>query len=200
MSRVSVTQPEFNYILHGEVREVRNLYGRYNRFERVNVHVSKPLASALRRHPAFALSTCWKQTMGRSGLSPFVIHYLLEDKRSIEDFLKYIKKQHYKLWNYHYCGTTLLPVVSSFASIDWDALNSYKLLGSQRPLPPRGPWEISYVARQTERREEAERDGLVLYANALSKPNVDEEMRTFRGSSISKTYWQHLKGVAGIYK
>lgn len=200
MSRVSVTQPEFNYILHGDVGERRSLYGRMERFERVNVHVAPKLATALRRHPAFALSTCWKQTMGRSGLSPFVMHYLLEDKRSIEDFLGYIKKQHYKIWNYHYCGTTMLPVVSSFASINWDALSSYKLLNGGRPPLLRDPWEQNYVARQTEKREEAEREGLVLYANVLSEANVDEGMRTFRGSSISKAHWQHLKGVAGIYK
>ena len=198
-SRVSVTQPEYNYILHG-MGAARNDPYRWIDPVRVNVSVDRPLGAALRRHPAFALAACWKHTMGRSGLSPFVMHYLLEEKRSIEDFIAYIKKQHNKLWSYHYCGTTLLPVVSCFAAINWDNFSSYKLINVSPRRYIVDPWEQNHIARQKVKRENAELDGLVYYKQALSQANVDEAMRTFRGSSIKKESWMHLKGVAGIYK
>ena len=195
MSRVSVTQPEWNYILHG-LRSA-GPYGWRDPVP-VNVSVAKPLGAALRRHPALALAACWKHTMGRSGLSPFVMHYLLEEKSSIEDFIAYIKKQHRRIWNYHYCGTTMLPVVSCYVALNWDAHLAYKLIKGYRPRQV-DPWEIGYLAREEERREEAALDGIARYKRALAHENVDEAMRTFKGSTISRAHWMHLKGVAGIY-
>jgi hypothetical protein len=181
-----IEQPEINYIFRTETHDLYNA---------VAIKTEDKIVKLLTKHPAAALAAAWNVAFGRSGLSPFTIHYLLKSPLSVEEWTeKHIKKS--GVVDYSYCHSTRLPVVNNLMRQSWNP--PYQII--YRRLPRYDYYDQAYYARLRRIRDDRFD---VLSAQLVSDKAAglvdDEYMRNFGGHPIAKDKWLHLKGVAGIY-
>lgn len=159
------------------------------------VTLHKTINNVLNRNPVLALTSAWKYKFHRSGLSPFVLGYLIDPEMPLEKLMK--KYFGTRLVHYGYCYSTSLPVVFPRIRFTWDNPN----VGGLPTYFPRDRWE------RAERRDEnlTRNSRFKVLAQELKEAKEaglddDDFMRKFGRNAIPIGAWKHLKGVAEIYK